>query len=755
MLTTFFHHNTWFDGKIIILVLESEPLDDSNVNILKLIYQDVEVIIIPDEFVYELKRKVDIRNGYVTIQDYFKIFAFKIKSMGNIYISKNVVFNNNSIHTILNGDTVSVASTSDRFPNIGSNIDANLMFIPESYICDDNFNCIYSKLVGSVLDGTFEYIETFAIEVGIEFNILSSSTLVNASIFPNNKYSNLVRYSNAISAILVEISVLSSSNYTRIQTYWNHLLHKSQSVLNNPRHIAIKTLYAKSININARKLNGRSIKHINNIVVNSTLDLKNIKIGLCTVCNDSFIDGACVMISSFVKNNKWYNGDIIVLYNSKHSDLSIGNMDRLSKLYDKIIFKNIDERDYEGVFNRFIKMYKGTKRERFLPSFFTYDAFELSKKYNKLLFLDADMVILSDVSEIFHLTDNIIVTPDAGVYNIISEYKTFNGGFILCNGDQSDHKRNLLGYSLISEDISIAEQGIMNDYFNGNVTMINTNYNCLKRCFPDSNFSNFKHDVKIIHYVGAKPWHTNKDNNESKYTKLEEFWIKANNEIPKYDKVKSMSIVTSSCNMTDEMITGLDNSFIMTANWGIISKLPKIDYYICSTIDLDLFRNIKASQLKPRVHMLTYNVKDKLGIDNSINHFEYMGSLGNLGKMHMRSKEARKSLNLPTSGVQMIYMASYADITELNIYGINLYTESDGDGNYKKIGSSSKDNPYLMKNKPHDLATDILFLNDSFNRLMSKNIKINVDTKALETVRDMVAGGSTVIEITQKIKSMQ
>ena len=35
---------------------------------------------------------------------------------------------------------------------------------------------------------------------------------------------------------------------------------------------------------------------------------------ICTITNDDFVEGCITMIYSFLKNNKWFNNDIVILY---------------------------------------------------------------------------------------------------------------------------------------------------------------------------------------------------------------------------------------------------------------------------------------------------------------------------------------------------------------------------------------------------------------------------------------------------------
>ena len=60
---------------------------------------------------------------------------------------------------------------------------------------------------------------------------------------------------------------------------------------------------------------------------------------LYTAVNDTFIDGALVMLYSFLKNNSWFDGDIIVGYGKEEGcQLSYENREKIANLYYKIKF---------------------------------------------------------------------------------------------------------------------------------------------------------------------------------------------------------------------------------------------------------------------------------------------------------------------------------------------------------------------------------------------------------------------------------
>ena len=267
-------------------------------------------------------------------------------------------------------------------------------------------------------------------------------------------------------------------------------------------------------------------------------------------------------------------------------------------------------------------------------------------------------------------------------------------------------------------------------------------------CVPDNKFNQFKDSIKIVHYVGAKPWDPVKSEFESKYQRIEELWQKEFNLIS--DKKMELNLITTSySDLNFKRLKGKT----MTTNWGIDLELLDIDYYVCSVAEDELIGAINRSKNKVKKWIITDNVLGKIKniSGDRIELFEYMRSCGNLGKIHMHSKKKRGEIDLPTSGVQMLYIASFMPVSKLNIFGINLYTEKDIFGNFKRIGTTKKENPYTMINKPHTLKTDLSFIVDSFSRLLNQGTEINCDSEVLKQVLELVKLGHDYSKILNKI----
>lgn len=265
---------------------------------------------------------------------------------------------------------------------------------------------------------------------------------------------------------------------------------------------------------------------------------------ICTITDNNFIIGAMTMIYSFLKNNKWFDGDIIIFYSDTICPLSYFNRNKIEKQFinQQIKFQKIDESKYQSIMN--------FKLVRTSPSIFTFEAFELD--YDRVVFLDADMVIIQNVNHLFDITYELGVTVDdwkkyqknptlSKIHHKKNGYEEFNGGLFsigrkLLNRGTRD---KLIEHAKTQKSWKLWDQSILNSYFHKNLDQIyyfSSNFNSLKRCFDNSKFKCYKNsNPYIIHYVGKKPWDPDsKEHYMGKlfnYSQINDVWKKYNIEL--------------------------------------------------------------------------------------------------------------------------------------------------------------------------------------------------------------------------------
>ena len=252
--------------------------------------------------------------------------------------------------------------------------------------------------------------------------------------------------------------------------------------------------------------------------------MKNIV--LYTICDDVFIDACMVMLYSFITNNEWFNGDIIVIYD----DLSYKNCMRLKILYNNLILKKVNT----ALFSVLLEQTEGITHKNLLKCYYKYEIFWMPQ-YEITIWADSDMVF----------KDSIESLVSSGAYdfcwcedkNNIGEGVYFNTGFFVFKNIE-EVKNNIFFNDIMNFTYNLkhqiftnkntfnglyADQDVLNEkigqYFKKIKVISLWEYNCPQQCKEWDILEN----AKIIHYCGdGKPF--SKNINE-KY-KSHYFWYK-------------------------------------------------------------------------------------------------------------------------------------------------------------------------------------------------------------------------------------
>lgn len=146
---------------------------------------------------------------------------------------------------------------------------------------------------------------------------------------------------------------------------------------------------------------------------------------------------------------------------------------------------------------------------------------------NKILWLDSDMIILNDISDLYNKTFEgkmMLVCRDIGCNEKgimekrqkrldnpnMEEY--FNSGMLLMNLEKMREKFHLEEVFEVlnkqAEELIYPDQDILNKILWNDVTYVDADkYNKQVFSYEDYNIEQLKNDTKILHYVGKiKPW---------------------------------------------------------------------------------------------------------------------------------------------------------------------------------------------------------------------------------------------------------
>jgi lipopolysaccharide biosynthesis glycosyltransferase len=245
---------------------------------------------------------------------------------------------------------------------------------------------------------------------------------------------------------------------------------------------------------------------------------------LATVTTENYFQWTMTMLYSFKKSNPWFNGDIVVickdlparmisdLHLFEHvkiiepSQVLLNQIDKLAEVVPK--FKEISAR------------------------FFSLEIFRF-ENYQKVLFLDSDMIVVKSIEEIFRLPDLFYASAQLCFYKgkgrnsstFVAEIKsedntdilenTVNTGFMLLDEEllKQNHYRSLI--ELITPEtwrrnnFTYTDELIINQYFSGKISLLDTRYNYRARAariIREKEDLAFE-DAKIIHFYSKfKPW---------------------------------------------------------------------------------------------------------------------------------------------------------------------------------------------------------------------------------------------------------
>ena len=294
-----------------------------------------------------------------------------------------------------------------------------------------------------------------------------------------------------------------------------------------------------------KKTNKYKILECPIVVVEHTEPLRILKTfdktdcALVLAANDIYAPHLSALIESIVDNscdNKNY--DIVVL----NTDISLTNQKIIKE--QSINKPNISIRFVP--MNTLIKKYSNlpTHGHFKIETYYRFFIQELMLDYNKVLYLDSDMIVNHDISELYaedvggFLVGACLDADSAGLYNgfeptkkhyidsvlkIEHPYLYFQAGTILFNLDEMRKKidpRKMLNFAL-SNHWELLDQDVLNYFFQGNVKYLDMKWNCMVDMYnirikeiiskaPASLFEDYmksRTNPFIIHYAGPqKPW---------------------------------------------------------------------------------------------------------------------------------------------------------------------------------------------------------------------------------------------------------
>lgn len=236
------------------------------------------------------------------------------------------------------------------------------------------------------------------------------------------------------------------------------------------------------------------------------------KSALVTLLDDKFFVAFEAFITSLLENNPWFkeqNVPIVILDNNCSSKTKQQCKEYYSNIkFRKIKFSNYNEVDHSGT------------AQRLQCTFYKLDTFSI-QNYDRLVFIDLDVVVLGDISELFSKYTSPMNGCPAFTLNKDRLRGDINSGVFVVNRiDRIGTYERLLNMAKNSK-ISMPDQKIINDYFGGELFHIDKKYNVEKRMLKSKKYTI---DPIILHMVGGKDFMYGGEHEEG-YEAIEKIWI--------------------------------------------------------------------------------------------------------------------------------------------------------------------------------------------------------------------------------------
>lgn len=248
------------------------------------------------------------------------------------------------------------------------------------------------------------------------------------------------------------------------------------------------------------------------------------KVALFTMCSDNLVDVCLTMLYSFLFNNEWFYdcGIINIICDNNICKLSSENREKFTSLYKNTVFVEVDYEYYKPLIEHQEKELFVAKNLK--PCSYKYEIFK-DYGYSKNVYFDADMIIQSDVRELFFndITFGVCLDISALKYKtniIFNKTKNtdayFNTGLMIVGKNimKEENYNKIFTFTKyltpqynFSKKLSwkgiLIDQDVINEVFVNYTLIPNELYNQSHLLINNLNYK----DTKIIHYCGSpKPW---------------------------------------------------------------------------------------------------------------------------------------------------------------------------------------------------------------------------------------------------------
>jgi lipopolysaccharide biosynthesis glycosyltransferase len=227
-------------------------------------------------------------------------------------------------------------------------------------------------------------------------------------------------------------------------------------------------------------------------------------------------------------HNEWYKKYDFVVFDD---ELSPNQKLKLKQLNDKVKFNKINRDLYSE------KIKNSSTPKRLLSSFYLIEGLNL--KYDRLIFIDVDILAIGDFSEILKIKSDVVVSDitygvsfnDSIKNKEFSENEKkpyFSSGLMIFNKLDSSYYDKAINCLPINKP-PFGDQPVFNKICQDKkIYFMDNKYHGYKRYFLDK--KNPKKlldelDIRTIHYAGPKPW-SGRDTQGGSMKHIEDLWNK-------------------------------------------------------------------------------------------------------------------------------------------------------------------------------------------------------------------------------------
>jgi len=228
--------------------------------------------------------------------------------------------------------------------------------------------------------------------------------------------------------------------------------------------------------------------------------------------------GFNVFMFSLLYHNKWLcnkDYDVVIL----DDDLKLTDRIAIVTKYMNcnILFVDIEKINYNQVAMQEVK-------DRLKKTYYKLEMFRKIGDYERIIFLDIDMIVTGDIKELFIMPIYSIAGAQAYCPKTDTLQEYINTGVVIVPKNYIEEKvyKELIAMACNSEN-KLPDQDIINKYFKGNIQYLPKIYNVEKRMEYTKNYKNVLQNKKIVHYVNYKPWEDNVEND--KYPEMIALWL--------------------------------------------------------------------------------------------------------------------------------------------------------------------------------------------------------------------------------------